>query len=82
LSRRANWTLPDARCGSCCSGIPADLKGDAKAAFEEMALAPAARAGRELLSGQKRFLDRAPIPRICFIDAIVGTGFKPPLHGS
>src|ERR1700684_224570 len=60
-------------------GYPADLKGDAKAAFEEMALAP-------VLVPDETTLDSPPFLDLLdsadlFIDAIVGTGFKPPLRG-
>src|ERR1700684_615271 len=60
-------------------GYPADLKGDAKAAFEEMPLAPLlasdeASLGLEEIQTALRSAD-------LFLDAIVGTGFKPPLHG-
>jgi NAD(P)H-hydrate epimerase len=60
-------------------GYPADLKGDAKAAFEEMPLAPLlvpdeASLGSEEIQTALRSAD-------LFLDAIVGTGFKPPLHG-
>jgi len=60
-------------------GDPKDLKGDAKIAFDEMGLAPVlapAEADLELPEVQK-LLSEAQI----FVDAIVGTGFQPPLRG-
>ena len=60
-------------------GYPADLKGDAKTAFEEMALAP-------VFAPDKAALDSPPVKDLLdsadlFLDAIVGTGFNPPLRG-
>jgi NAD(P)H-hydrate epimerase len=59
-------------------GYPADLKGDAKTAFEEMALAP-------VFAPDETALDSPPcldlLDSDLFVDAIVGTGFKPPLRG-
>ena len=60
-------------------GYPADLKGDAKRAFEEMALAPVFAPDVAALDSPpvKELLDSADV----FLDAIVGTGFNPPLRG-
>jgi hydroxyethylthiazole kinase-like uncharacterized protein yjeF len=60
-------------------GDPAELKGDAKTAFEEMALAPVlARDDAALGSSEvELLLDSADL----ILDAVVGTGFKPPLRG-
>ncbi len=60
-------------------GDPADLKGDAKTASEEMKIAPVvARNDEELGSAEVRgLLEEADL----FLDAVVGTGFKPPLRG-
>lgn len=60
-------------------GYPADLKGDAKAAFEEMNLAP-------VLAPDEAALNSSEIQGVLhsadlFLDAVVGTGFKPPLRG-
>jgi NAD(P)H-hydrate epimerase len=60
-------------------GYPGDLKGDAKAAFEDTTLAPA-------LAPDESALDSPEIQHLLasadlFVDAIVGTGFKPPLRG-
>jgi ADP-dependent NAD(P)H-hydrate dehydratase / NAD(P)H-hydrate epimerase len=60
-------------------GNPSDLKGDAKAAFEEMELAP-------LLAPDAAALDSADARQLLrsadlLIDAVVGTGFQPPLRG-
>jgi len=60
-------------------GFPADLKGDAKAAFEEMTLAP-------VMAADEAALDAAEVQNLLasadlFVDAVVGTGFKPPLRG-
>ncbi|MGB6131142.1 MAG: NAD(P)H-hydrate dehydratase [Acidobacteriaceae bacterium] len=60
-------------------GFPADLKGDAKTAFEEMELAPVLAADEAALGGVevRDLLASAEL----LIDAVVGTGFKPPLRG-
>jgi ADP-dependent NAD(P)H-hydrate dehydratase / NAD(P)H-hydrate epimerase len=60
-------------------GFPADLKGDAKAAFEEMTLAP-------VLAPDEAALSTAEVEGILqsadvLVDAVVGTGFQPPLRG-
>ncbi|WP_158751947.1 NAD(P)H-hydrate dehydratase [Acidobacterium sp. S8] len=60
-------------------GYPADLKGDAKEMFERMELAP-------VLAPDEAALDSAQIIDLLkesdlFLDAVVGTGFKPPLKG-
>jgi ADP-dependent NAD(P)H-hydrate dehydratase / NAD(P)H-hydrate epimerase len=60
-------------------GYPADLKGDAKTAFEEMNLAPALAPDEAALATPdiQTLLRSADL----LIDAVVGTGFKPPLRG-
>lgn len=60
-------------------GYPADLKGDAKEMFERMEIAPA-------LAPDESALATAQIVDLLgesdlFVDAVVGTGFKPPLKG-
>ena len=60
-------------------GDPNDLKGDAKAAFDEMHLDP-------VVIGSDADLDRTETRAILdnadlILDAVVGTGFKPPLRG-
>jgi len=60
-------------------GYPADLKGDAKEMFERMEIAPA-------LAPDEAALDSAQVLDLLqhsdlFLDAVVGTGFKPPLKG-
>jgi hydroxyethylthiazole kinase-like uncharacterized protein yjeF len=60
-------------------GYPADLKGDARTAFDEMALAP-------VFAPDETALDSPPVLDVLdsadlFLDAIVGTGFNPPLRG-
>lgn len=60
-------------------GYPADLKGDAKAMFERMELAP-------VLVPDEAALQTANVPDVLkeadlLLDAVVGTGFKPPLRG-
>jgi len=60
-------------------GYPTDLKGDAKDAFEEMTLAP-------VLAPDEAALDSVDVQTLfnsadLLLDAIVGTGFKPPLRG-
>jgi hydroxyethylthiazole kinase-like uncharacterized protein yjeF len=60
-------------------GYPTDLKGDAKAAFEEMTLAP-------MLAPDEAALDSIEVQTLLgsadlLLDAVVGTGFKPPLRG-
>jgi hydroxyethylthiazole kinase-like uncharacterized protein yjeF len=60
-------------------GYPVDLKGDARAAFEEMTLAP-------VLAPDEAALDSSEVQNLLasadlFLDAVVGTGFKPPLRG-
>lgn len=60
-------------------GNPGELKGDAKAAFSEMEIAPLiARAEPELAAAEvTSLLDDADL----LVDAVVGTGFAPPLRG-
>jgi hydroxyethylthiazole kinase-like uncharacterized protein yjeF len=60
-------------------GDPAELKGDAKAAFEEMDFSPVVIGGDADLDGveARAVLDGADL----ILDAVVGTGFKPPLRG-
>lgn len=60
-------------------GDPADLKGDAKKAFEEMGIVP-------ILAPEEAALDSAEGRNLLaeadlLVDAVVGTGFKPPLRG-
>lgn len=60
-------------------GQPFELKGDAKLAFDEMSLAPT-------LVTDESALDRPEIRALIeeadlLLDAVVGTGFKPPLRG-
>jgi NAD(P)H-hydrate epimerase len=60
-------------------GDPADLKSDAKAAFDEMTLAP-------VLAPDEAALDSSEVRSLLgsadlLIDAVVGTGFTPPLRG-
>ncbi len=60
-------------------GHPGDLKGDAKAAFEELGIAPVLAPDEPALTSAevKSLLDQSDL----LLDAVVGTGFKPPLHG-
>ncbi len=60
-------------------GFPADLKGDAKTAFEDMDLAPVLAPDEAALAGveARDMLAAADL----LVDAVVGTGFKPPLRG-
>lgn len=60
-------------------GNSSDLKGDARAAFEEMRIEPVlARDEADLASPAVRtFFEKADL----LVDAVVGTGFKPPLRG-
>jgi ADP-dependent NAD(P)H-hydrate dehydratase / NAD(P)H-hydrate epimerase len=60
-------------------GYPSDVKGDARAALEEMELAPT-------LLPDPAALDAPEMQKLLtssdlLIDAVVGTGFKPPLRG-
>jgi ADP-dependent NAD(P)H-hydrate dehydratase / NAD(P)H-hydrate epimerase len=60
-------------------GYPADLKGDAKEMFERMEMAP-------VLAPDEASLQSAQVVDLLresdlFLDAVVGTGFKPPLRG-
>jgi len=60
-------------------GDPADLKGDAKTAFAEMQLSP-------VLVPEEAALDSPQVRAILtdsdlMLDAVVGTGFQPPLRG-
>ena len=60
-------------------GDSAELKGDAKAAFDEMKLDP-------VVINNDADLDKAEVRAILegadlILDAVVGTGFKPPLRG-
>jgi ADP-dependent NAD(P)H-hydrate dehydratase / NAD(P)H-hydrate epimerase len=60
-------------------GNPADLKGDAKAAFDGVGIAP-------IVVRDAAGLDAADVEQVLrsaelLIDAVVGTGFKPPLNG-
>ncbi len=60
-------------------GDPADLKDDARAAFDEMNLTPVVAPDEAALDlrGTQRLLESADL----ILDAVVGTGFKPPLRG-
>jgi NAD(P)H-hydrate epimerase len=60
-------------------GIPGDLKGDAKGAFEEMGIAPVLAPDEAALASAeaKALLENSDL----LLDAVVGTGFKPPLRG-
>jgi NAD(P)H-hydrate epimerase len=60
-------------------GLPGDLKGDAKTASEEMGFAPIlAPDEAALVSAEvKALLEESDL----LLDAVVGTGFKPPLRG-
>jgi ADP-dependent NAD(P)H-hydrate dehydratase / NAD(P)H-hydrate epimerase len=60
-------------------GYPSDVKGDAKATLEEMELAPALAPDEAALHAQDvhNLIASADL----LIDAVVGTGFKPPLRG-
>jgi len=60
-------------------GSSGDLKGDAKTAFEEMGIAPVLAADEPALGSPEveALLERAEL----FLDAVVGTGFQPPLRG-
>ncbi len=60
-------------------GDPGDLKGDAKTAFAEMQLPP-------LLAADEAALDSPEVDTLLadadlILDAVVGTGFQPPLRG-
>ncbi|MGC2164285.1 MAG: NAD(P)H-hydrate dehydratase [Silvibacterium sp.] len=60
-------------------GSPGELKGDAKAAFEEMRIAPVIASDEAALdsSEARALLENADL----LLDAVVGTGFQPPLRG-
>ena len=60
-------------------GDPFELKGDAKIAFEEMRIEPVMIATETDLDGAetREILNSADL----ILDAVVGTGFKPPLRG-
>src|SRR5271170_3849634 len=60
-------------------GDPADLKGDAKAMFARLPHAP-------ILAKDEAAFDTEPVRALLestelFLDAVVGTGFQPPLRG-
>ncbi len=79
MSLHGNWMPPDCRVRVLLLGYPGDLKGDAKAMFEEMTLAP-------VLAPDEAALDSEDVQNLLasadlFLDAVVGTGFKPPLRG-
>ena len=61
-------------------GSPADLKGDAKAAFNEMGITPAFAPDEAALNSAaaQALLIEADL----LLDAVVGTGFRPPLRGA
>ena len=58
---------------------PAEIKGDARIAFEELRFAPVVIAKEEDLDSDdvRQIIERAEL----FLDAVVGTGFRPPLRG-
>lgn len=60
-------------------GHPADLKGDAAKMFERMEIAPTLVPDEAALSSAQviKLLKESEL----FLDAVVGTGFKPPLRG-
>jgi NAD(P)H-hydrate epimerase len=60
-------------------GEPAELKGDAKAAFAEMGISPVVATDEAALKRDavEAVLDRADL----LVDAVVGTGIRPPLRG-
>jgi NAD(P)H-hydrate epimerase len=60
-------------------GDPAELKGDAKAAFDAMGFAPVLAMDEAALDsvGVRDLLASAEL----LVDAVVGTGFQPPLRG-
>ena len=60
-------------------GLPDELKGDAKTAFEEMGLVPVLAPDEAALGSAEvaLLLESADL----LVDAVVGTGFRPPLHG-
>lgn len=60
-------------------GTPSELRGDAKSAFEEMDLAPVLAPEEAALASieARDLLASAEL----LIDAVVGTGFQPPLRG-
>jgi len=60
-------------------GDPSDLKGDAKSAFEEMGLEPLFVPDESALNDEK--VQQLLRSSSLLIDAVVGTGFKPPLRG-
>ncbi len=61
-------------------GNPSDLKGDAKIAFEEMGIAPVPAPDETALARPdvKVLLEESDL----LVDAVVGTGFRPPLRGA
>lgn len=60
-------------------GYPADLKGDAKTAFEEMEIAPLLVPNEAALGSDEAHALLANADLL--LDAVVGTGFRPPLRG-
>lgn len=60
-------------------GDPAELKGDAKIAFERLPAQAVSVRDLDALDGSacKRILEGAEL----FVDALLGTGFKPPVRG-
>lgn len=60
-------------------GYPADLKGDAKEMFERMEIAPTLVPDEAALASTQ-VIDLLKESEL-FLDAVVGTGFKPPLRG-
>ena len=73
--------LAEAGCTVCVLllGDPADLKGDARAMLERLPFAP-------VTATDEAALDAEPVrswlaESVLFLDAVVGTGFQPPLRG-
>jgi hydroxyethylthiazole kinase-like uncharacterized protein yjeF len=60
-------------------GHPDELKGDAKAMFERLEIAPIIAADEATLATAR--VNELLAESQLFLDAIVGTGFKPPLKG-
>ncbi|PYX91813.1 MAG: NAD(P)H-hydrate epimerase, partial [Acidobacteria bacterium] len=57
---------------------PAELRGDAAQMFKKLAVVPlVARTGEELKSGKAKSVFEADL----MLDAVLGTGFRPPVSG-
>ena len=78
IGRRAQAARSGEEVRNCCLAEPSELRGDAAEMLDRLAASPAvARSWEELLQ---------PAPKAVFdsellIDAILGTGFKPPVSG-